>query len=178
MLKLCQQSKLTYLENEAISQVLEFGANTVVVSTMSCRYYKVNLKTGTVEASVNGCSKHAVDLIRAPIFDKPMNPPAGQTNIVCKTESEATLASEKAASPKYCGIEANCIVLVDFEKGETKKLQEFKKTEFKSPWYSATFFLKDKYDFLVVGDEQLGSLRCFQIQNSYVDSTSRSTETV
>jgi hypothetical protein len=43
--------------------------------------------------------------------------------------------SEDKVCPKYCGIEAGCIVLVDFEKGETKKLQEFKKNEFKSPWY-------------------------------------------
>jgi hypothetical protein len=43
---LVQQSKQTLVPLESISQVLECSANTVVVSTMSCMYYKVNLKNG------------------------------------------------------------------------------------------------------------------------------------
>lgn len=147
-----QQSKSAFLAHEQVSQVIESAANMVVASTMSCWYYKVNLKTGQIEAKIQGFSKHAVDLIRAPIFDKPNT--LALAGIVYKEEEEPHV-------PKYCGIEANCIVLVDFEKMETKKLQDFKKNEFKSPWYSATFFLKDKFDFMVVGDEQSGALRCF-----------------
>ena len=73
MIKLHQQVKKPYLQDEAISQVIETAANTVVCSTMSCNYFKVNLKNGTIEAKVKGLSKSAVDLIRAPIFDKPQN---------------------------------------------------------------------------------------------------------
>jgi hypothetical protein len=140
-----------------VSQVLETsanGTNVVVVSTMSCIYYKVNLKNGNVEAKLQGFSKFSVDLIRAPIFDK-ANANQPTTEIIDEDNPNSF--------PKYCGIEANCIVLVDFERNETKKLQGFQKNEFKSPWYQATFFLKDKYDFMVVGEEQSGQTRCFQI---------------
>jgi hypothetical protein len=37
-----------------------------------------------------------------------------------------------------------------------KVLQTFKKAEFKSPWYNATFFLKDRYDYMIVGEELSG----------------------
>ena len=118
--------------------MLESTPNVVVVSTMSCTYYKFNLKSGQIESKLIGRSKYSVDLIRAPIFDK-----------------------NEEDHPKYCGIESNCIVLIDFERQETKPLQVFNKNEFKSPWYSGTFFLKDKYDFMVVGEELSGQTRCF-----------------
>jgi len=54
MIKLQLQSKTIYLLNESISQVLEVQSNIVVVSTMSCMYYKVNLKTGVPEFSFPG----------------------------------------------------------------------------------------------------------------------------
>jgi hypothetical protein len=127
---LCQQTKKPFLPDEQITQVLETTPNVVVCSTMSCTYYKFNLKTGNSENIITGSGKYCVDLIRAPIFDK--------------SEEECH---------KYCGIEGNCIVLIDFERMETKRLQTFSKNEFKSPWYSATFFLKDKFDFMVVGEE-------------------------
>lgn len=127
---------------------------------MKCRYYKVNLKTGQVLTKIQGQSKNAVDLIRAPIFDRPTK----------EEEEKCEEGQEQACFPRFCGIETNCIVLVDFEKQEWRKLQDFKKDEFKSPWYSATFFLKDKWDFLVVGNEHSGDLRCFQIQNQYSES--------
>ena len=134
--------------------MIETAANTVVCSTMSCYYYKVNLKNGNVEAKVKGLSKSAVDLIRAPIFDKPQN----KSGVNCQEEA---VEDESLNYPKYCGIESNNIVLVDFERLETKALQTFPKVEFKSPWYSATFFLKDRFDFMVVGEEQSGQTRCF-----------------
>lgn len=160
--------------------MIEVAPKTVVVSTMSCNYYKVNLKSGNAEVKVQGFCKHAVDLIRAPIFDKPAFAETCQKSSSSHKEKTETssLESEKLSQcPKFCGIESNCIVLIDFEKQERKVLQEFEKTEFKSPWYSATFFLKDKNDFLVVGDEQLGTLRCFQIQNQYVDTSNQGTQT-
>lgn len=143
------------------------GTNVVVCSTMSCTYYKVNLKNGSIEAKLQGFGKYAVDLIRAPIFDRPQSSHAGIENIDDENSQNF---------PKYCGIEGNCIVLVDFERNETKKLQVFQKNEFKSPWYSATFFLKDRFDFMVVGEEQSGQTRCFQIQNQYVDAQAGGTK--
>ena len=134
---------------------------------MSCTYYKVNLKNGSIEAKLQGFGKYAVDLIRAPIFDRPQSSHAGIENIDDENSQNF---------PKYCGIEGNCIVLVDFERNETKKLQVFQKNEFKSPWYSATFFLKDRFDFMVVGEEQSGQTRCFQIQNQYVDAQAGGTK--
>ena len=129
--------------------------NTVAVSTMSCTYYLVNLKTNVVEAKIKGLSKYAVDLIRAPLIDK--NP----------EEIKSGQLSPTSTQQKFCGIESNCIVQVDFEQEESRVLKQYDRAEFKSPWYSATFFLKDRQDFLVVGEELTGHTRCFQIQNKY-----------
>jgi len=70
-------------------------ANTVAVSTMSCRYYLINLKSCSIEGEVAGRGKYAVDLIRAPLGE----------------------------SEKFCGIEANCIVQVDFAEKQSRVLK-------------------------------------------------------
>lgn len=51
-------------------------------------------------------------------------------------------------------------MLIDFEKDDFEVLHEFSKTEFKQPWYSAAFYLKDRPDLLVVGEEQSGQPLC------------------
>jgi len=173
-IKLQQQSKTSFIPDEAISQVIETSSNIVVCSTMSCNYYMVNLKNGGIECKVRGLSKCAVDLVRAPIFDRPNVQSDLQNAEVSdqqQTQFNPTPSNLPPSSQKYCGIEANCIVLVDFEKEECKQLQSFPKPEFKSPWYSATFFLKDRQDYMVVGEELSGQTRCFQIQNQYYVDT-------
>jgi hypothetical protein len=57
MVKLQQQVKKPFLQDEQVSQVIETASNMVVCSTMSANYYKVNLKTGQIEAKVKGLSK-------------------------------------------------------------------------------------------------------------------------
>mmetsp|Transcript_21243 Transcript_21243/g.32906 ORF Transcript_21243/g.32906 Transcript_21243/m.32906 type:complete len:95 (+) Transcript_21243:1966-2250(+) len=73
--------------------------------------------------------------------------------------------------PQFCGIENNCIVNVDFIRKNVTSLKPSKagRTEFKSPWYSATFFLKDPIDYLVVGEEGSGETKCFYFQNNKTD---------
>lgn len=117
---------------------------------MSCMYYLVNLKTNMVEAKIKGQSKYAVDLIRAPLIDK-------------APDELRVPQPTSGIQQKFCGIESNCIVQVDFEQEESRVLKMYDRAEFRSPWYSATFFLKDRQDFLVVGEELTGYTRCFQI---------------
>lgn len=52
MIQLQQQSKNPFLPDEVVSQVIEVTSNIVVCSTMSCTYYKVNLKNGNIEAQL------------------------------------------------------------------------------------------------------------------------------
>lgn len=46
---------------------------------MSCNYYMVNLKNGQIEAKIQGRGKYAVELVRAPVMQRPTLP-ADSTN--------------------------------------------------------------------------------------------------
>lgn len=138
----------------------------------------VNLKNGQIEAKIQGKGKYAVDLVRAPIFQK-LNIQMDSKDQEGATFSQSQMSQVATQSQqKFCGIESNCIVIIDFEKQEIQQLRSFQKTEFKSPWYCATFYLKDRPDLLVVGEELSGQTRCFHIQNHYVDTSCEKLSTV
>ena len=67
-----QQSKGSFLEDQVISQILEYdqSTNQVVVSTMSCTYYLFSLRNGgSVLRSFQGKGKWCIDLIRVPYYE-------------------------------------------------------------------------------------------------------------
>ena len=83
----------------------------------------INLKSCKVEIQLKGSGKYAVDLVRAPLFDYPFSKINNMQN---SSESEDEQDIEgfnmQPTNYKFCGIEANCITLVDFEKKEVKVL--------------------------------------------------------
>lgn len=86
------------MEEETVSQILEYEVNQVLVSTMSCYYFLVQVKTGHVLKRIKGRSKQSIDLIRVPYYEN-----LGAKNI-------------------YCGVENECYILLDVENEKTRVL--------------------------------------------------------
>eukprot|EP00347_Sterkiella_histriomuscorum_P006516 403352469 len=140
LFKMQRQNKQTFLEDQVISQLLEYDVNQVLVSTMSCVYFLISIKTNQILHKIQGRGKYCIDLIRVPYYDQ-----MGVKNI-------------------YCGIENEFYILIDVENEKTKVLQH-ERAENQSPWYTGAIFLRNKTDCMVVAEEKKRSIRSFVVNN-------------
>jgi len=136
--RLMPHSTRCFIEEHTVSQVLEYDVNQVIASTMSCIYFMVNLKQGTVIREIKGQGKYSIDLIRVPYYEH-----LGAKNI-------------------YCGVENDAYVLVDFENEQTLCLQQ-DRGENQSPWYTGAFFLRTRPECMVVAEEKKRAIRSFVV---------------
>ncbi|CDW85213.1 UNKNOWN [Stylonychia lemnae] len=141
-IKMQQQSKQILLEDFTVSQILEYDVNQVIVSTMSCIYFLISLKTGQVIHKIQGLGKYCLDLIRVPHYEQ-----MGVKNI-------------------YCGVENEFYILIDVENEKIRRLQS-EGAENQSPWYTGALFLRNKTDCMVVAEEKKRSIRSFVVNNLY-----------